>query len=104
MLVCACVPFVCMAGASALARLVFRGKGGLSNDSFISGAAVLPLGCVPLLSSILGAGNIEVIGALMVFALCLTILMLFAGCTRIPMMSERMATIAVPLMLMLSAW
>ena len=46
----------------------------------------------------------EVIGALSIFALCLTILMLFAGCTRITMMSERLATIAVPLMLMLSAW
>jgi hypothetical protein len=104
MLVCAFVPFVCLAGASALARLVFRGKGGLSNDSFIAGAAVLPLGGVMLLATILGAGNIEVIGALTVFALCLTILMLFAGCTRITMISERLATLAVPLMLMLSAW
>jgi hypothetical protein len=104
LLVCACVPFVCLAGAGALARLAFRGKGGLSNDSFIAGASLLPFGCVMLLSTILGAGNLEVIGALAVFALCLTILMLFAGCTRITMMSERLATIAVPLMLMLSAW
>lgn len=104
LLLCAVVPFVCLAGAGALARLVFRGKGGLSNDSFIAGAALLPLGCVMLLSTILGAGNFEVIGALTVFALCLTILMLFAGCTRITMMSERLATIAVPVMLLLSAW
>ena len=104
MLVCAIVPFASLGGACALARLIFRGKGGLSNDSFIAGASVLPLGCAMVLSSILGAGNIEVIGALTVFALCLTILMLFAGCTRITMMSERMATLAVPLMLMLSAW
>ncbi len=46
----------------------------------------------------------EVIGALAVFALCLTILMLFAGCTRISKVSERLATIAVPLMLILSGW
>ncbi len=82
MLVCAVVPFVCLAGTCVLARLVFRGKGSLSNDSFIAGAAMLPLGFVLLLSSILGAGNLEVIGALTVIALCLTILMLFAGCTR----------------------
>lgn len=104
LLVCAVVPFVCLAGACALARVVFRGKGNLSNDSFIAGASVLPFGFVMLLAGILGAGNLEVIGALAVFALCLTILMLFAGCTRITMMSERLATIAVPLMLMLSAW
>jgi len=104
LLVCSVVPFVCLAGAGALARLAFRGKGGLSNDSFIAGAALLPLGCVLLLSGLLGAGNLEVIGALNVFAICLTILMLFAGCTRITMISERLATIAVPVMLMLSAW
>ena len=104
LLICAIVPFVCLAGATALARLVFRGKGGLSNDSFIAGASLLPMGCVMLLSTILGAGNIEVISALTVFALCLTILMLFAGCTRISRISERLATIAVPVMLMLSAW
>jgi zinc-ribbon domain len=104
LLVCAVVPFVSLAGTSALARLVFRGKGGLSNDSFIAGASLLPLGCVLLLSTILGPGNMEVIGALAVFALCLTILMLFAGCTRITTMSERLATIAVPLMILLSAW
>ena len=104
MLICAIVPFVCLTGAAALARLVFRGKGGLNSDSFIAGASVLPLGCVMLLSSILGAGNMEVIGALTVFALCLTILMLFAGCTRITRITERLATIAVPVMLMLSAW
>ena len=104
MLVCAFVPFVSLGGACALARLVFRGKGGLSNDSFIAGASLLPFGCVMLLSTILGAGNMEVISALAVFALCLTILMLFAGCTRISKMSERSATLAVPLVLLLSAW
>jgi hypothetical protein len=30
--------------------------------------------------------------------------MLFAGCTRISAISERLATIAVPLMLLLSGW
>ncbi len=104
MLICAIIPFVTLAGSCSLARVVFRGKGSLSNDSFIAGASVLPFGFVMLLATILGAGNIEVIGALGVFALCLTILMLFAGCTRITMMSERMATLAVPIMLMLSAW
>ncbi len=53
LLVCAFVPFVSLAGASALGRLVFRGKGGLSNDSFIAGASLLPFGLVMLLSSIL---------------------------------------------------
>jgi len=104
LLVWACVPYVSLAGACALARLVFRGTGGLSNDTFVSGASLLPFGFVMLLSTLLGAGNFGVISVLVVFALCLTILMLFAGCTRISKMSERSATIAVPLMVILSYW
>jgi hypothetical protein len=104
LLVSASVPFPSLVGAGALARLVSRGKGGLSNDCFVAGASLLPFGFAILLSSVLGAGNMELIGALTVFALCLTVLMLFAGCTRISGMSERLATIVVPLMLLLSGW
>lgn len=104
LLVCAFIPFPSLAAAAALARVVSHGKGGLSNDTFIAGASLLPFGAAILLSSILGAGNYELIGALSLFALCLTVLMLFAGCTRISAISERLATIAVPLMLLLSGW
>jgi zinc-ribbon domain len=104
LLVSAFIPFPSLVGASALARLVSRGKGALSNDSFIAGAALLPFGFAILLSSLLGMGNYELVGALTLFAFCLTVLMLFAGCTRISAMSERTATIAVPLMLLLSGW
>ena len=46
----------------------------------------------------------EVIAVFTLVAVCLTILMLFAGLTRICKLSERSATIAVPLMLIASAW
>ena len=36
--------------------------------------------------------------------MCLTILMLFAGLTRIAKTSEQSATLAVPLMLLVSSW
>jgi hypothetical protein len=104
LLVSSVVPFVTMALATALARLAFRGNGGLSNDSFIAGASLLPFGCVMLLAAIFGPENMGVISALAIFAFCLTVLMLFAGFTRITGMSERLATIAVPLVLMLSVW
>ena len=103
-LVVSVVPFVSLFGATVVARMSFRGEGGFGHDSFISGASSLPLGCLVLLSSILGAGNIEVIAVLMLFAVCLTILMLFAGLTRICKMSERAVTIAIPLILLASAW
>jgi hypothetical protein len=46
----------------------------------------------------------DIISFLGLFAVCLTILMLFAGLTRMYSMSERLATLAVPIMLVLTAW
>jgi hypothetical protein len=103
-LVVAIVPFVSLFGASVVARKTFRGDGGLGHDSFISGASLLPLGFVAVLAGILGLANIEVIAVFTLFAVCLTILMLFAGLTRICKFSERAATVAVPLVLLASAW
>lgn len=104
LLVVAAVPFVCLVGASVGVEKVFGGEGGLGMDTFIAGAALLPFGFVALLASLLGAGNLEIIGALGLAAVCLTILMLFAGLTRIGRTSERAATLAVPVMLIVTAW
>lgn len=98
------VPFISIASASALARKVFSGAGSLGGDSFIAGVSLLPLGILAFLSGLLGWGNFEFIGFLGIFALCLTLLMLYAGCTRISQLSEPQATIAVPLMILISAW
>lgn len=103
-LVVAIVPFISLLGATVLGRKTFRGEGGFGHDSFIAGSSLLPFGFVALVAGILGLGNIEVIGVFTLFAVCLTILMLFAGLTRICKISERSATIAVPLMLIASAW
>ena len=104
MLLVAAVPFVCLAASGMAVRKLFGGQGGLGMDTFIAGAACLPFGVVMLLGSLLGAGNLDVIYALSMFAICFTILMLFSGLTRIGKTSERAATIAVPLMLLVSAW
>ncbi len=103
-LVLGVVPFISLLGAIVLGRKAFRGEGGFGHDSFIAGASLLPFGVVALLAGILGIGNIEVIAVFTLFAVCLTILMLFAGLTRIWKISERSATVAVPLMLIASAW
>ena len=103
-LVVAVVPFISLFAASVLGRKAFRGEGGVGHDSFIAGASSLPFGLAALLAAVLGLGNMEVIAVFALFAVCLTILMLFAGLTRICKISERSATIAVPLMLIASAW
>jgi len=103
-LVYAVLPFVSLFGASVVGRKVCRGEGLLGHDCFIAGASLLPFGFIALLAGILGLGNIEVVVVFTLFAVCLTILMLFAGLTRICKTSERAATLAVPLMLIASAW
>lgn len=103
-LVVAVVPFISLFGASVFGRKAFRGEGGFGHDSFITGASLLPFGFFAMLAGILGLGNTEVIAVFALFAVCLSILMLFAGLTRICKTSERSATIAVPLMLLASAW
>ena len=103
-LVVAVVPFVSLFGATILGRLGFRGHGSFGHDSFIAGTSLLPFAVVAIVGGVLGAGNIEVVAVVALFAVCLNILMLFAGLSRISKISEQSATLAVPLMLIASAW
>ena len=91
-------------GASALARAIFHGKGRLAGDVYTAGAVLLPTGLLVLLSSLLGVANVEVIAILFLFALTYSILILYAGCSRIGCISEAGAAPAVPIILLLSAW
>jgi hypothetical protein len=104
MLLVAAAPALSLFAASVLVRKAFRGEGGFADDSFISGASCLPLGCVALLAAIFGPGNMQLITPCALFAGCLTILMLFGALTRIGKISERGATLAVPLILIATTW
>lgn len=97
-------PFLCTSAGSLAVRKLFGGQGGLGNDSFVAGAALLPVSLALLVSSLIGIANFEAIGILAVFAGCTGTLMLFAGYTRIARLGERAATIGVPLVILVSAW
>jgi hypothetical protein len=104
MLLVAVAPVLSLFGASVVARKVFHGTGGFADDSFISGAACLPFGCLALVAAILGPGNMQLIAPCALFAGSVTILMLFGALTRMSKISERAATLAVPLILISSTW
>jgi len=105
MLILGIVPFLAIAGASALARKLFRGDGGsIEGDVFIAGSSLLPLAFVILASGFLGIGNAEVIGLLGVFAICYSMNMLFVGSTRLSQIPEQFVTPAVAVMLVLTVW
>jgi hypothetical protein len=65
---------------------------------------LLPSGVLVLAAALLGAANVEVILVLSLFALTYSILMLYAGCSRIGGISEAGAAPAVPIILLVSAW
>jgi hypothetical protein len=98
------VPFASLIGACALARGIFRGKGRFAGDVYTAGAVLLPSGFLVLVASLLGAANFEVILVLLLFALTYSVLMLYAGCSRIAVIPEAGAAPAVPIILLLSAW
>lgn len=98
------VPFASLIGASALARAIFRGRGRFAGDVYTAGAVVIPTGLLVLVTAILGAANIEVILILLLFALTYSVLMLYAGCSRIAQIPEVGAAPAVPVILLASAW
>ena len=98
------IPILSLTLSSLAIRHIARAEGSVGQDCFISGASLLPLGFAALLSSILGLANLEIIVALFVIAQCTTILMLFAGLTKIYRIRDSLATISVPAMLLLSGW
>lgn len=104
LLLCGFVPFVGFFGAGWIARKVFRGKGNLEGDAFIAGAALLPVAFLLLITGVLGLANIEVLAILSVFALCYVVLILHTGCRDISSIAEPGATLAVPVILLASAW
>jgi hypothetical protein len=96
------VPFVSLVAATFGARMVFGGQGGINHDCFVAGASMLPLVLVFLVTFILGPQNYQIIGVCFIFGICLTVLMLFAGLTRISGISEKAATFAVPCVVLIS--
>jgi hypothetical protein len=99
-----CVPLVAFSLASLVTRRVFQGRGSVEADVFIAGAALLPAAAVALLGAMLGTANAEVIAVLVVFSLVYTILILFAGATKLSQVSEAVAIPSVALMLLATAW
>jgi len=98
------VPFGSLIGASVIARAIFRGNGRLADDVYTAGAVLLPFGLLIVVASLLGVANFEVILVLLLFALTYSVLMLYAGCSRIGNIPEAGAAPAVPIILLVSAW
>ena len=100
----AALPFLTAALGSLAGRKLAGTRGGLGGDCFVAGAALLPVSLAMLLDGLLGYENASAMLAVAVFAGCASTLMLFSGYTRIGGISERAATLLIPLVVMLALW
>jgi hypothetical protein len=91
----ALVPVASLVAATVFARMVFGGQGTFNQDIFIAGAATLPFALVGLVTTIITSLNI--FAGCMVFAISIAALMINAGMLRLTKLTERAATLAVPL-------
>jgi hypothetical protein len=98
------VPFVSLTAVTMMARAVCKGDGSLGHACFVVGASLLPISILLFLLRFIGLGNLEVMVVLSVFSVCTTLLMLFIGLTRIMKISERGASIALPVLLIVAVW
>lgn len=98
------VPVAASTVALLAARKLLRGEGSPTGDLFIAATALLPQGVAVLLGGFLGLGNLEVIAILVIFALCLSVLLLHQGCREVSRIGEPGASLAVPAVVLLSAW
>lgn len=98
------VPVVASTGALLAARKLLRGQGSSIGDLFIATTALLPQGVAVLLSGVLGPDNLEIIVILLIFALCLSVLLIHQGCREVSGIREPGASLAVPAVILLSAW
>jgi hypothetical protein len=101
LLIACSVPFTSWVGISAGVRWLTRASGGWAGDLFVAGAALLPISIWGLLSTVVdGLGAVGII-SLSVFAICYSVVMLYSGCTRVNQLSESVAALIVPAMMLL---
>ncbi len=100
----AATPFVCATACSIGVRKGLGSRGGIGGDCFIVGTAMLPLSLWAILGGMFGVQHYNIVSVLTVFAMCIGILILFTGYTRIDNVAIPAATYLVPTVIIVSLW
>jgi hypothetical protein len=99
----AAMPFLSLAGAVAIVRLVTRSRGTIGSDCLIAGATWLPLGLAMPIIALLGR-NFELVWFLSLVLSILPVLLLNSALTRGMQLSDRGAIFAIPMILVVSVY
>jgi hypothetical protein len=92
------------AAAMVIVRLLNRRDGEIDGEVFVAGTISLVGAVDLLLFSILGLGNPEVLAIVFLVSLCVVVLQVFVGLTRISGLDERIGTFMVPVVLVAAVW
>jgi hypothetical protein len=92
------------AAAMVLVRLINRREGEIGGEVFVAGTISLVGAVDLLLFSVLGFGNLEVLAVVALVSICVVVLQLFVGLTRISGLDERIGTFMVPVVLVAAVW
>jgi hypothetical protein len=98
------VPLIAVVAIMAGLQAGLAKRNELPRALFAGAAALLPLALFNVIGGILGAGNAEVIVIVALFALCYTILLLYAGCRDVLGIPSAAAAALVPLIIIASGW
>jgi hypothetical protein len=92
------------AAAMIVVRLINRREGDLGGEIFVAGTISLVWAVDLLLFSVLGVGNVEVCAIIMLVSICVVVLQVFVGLTRISGLDERIGTFMVPVVIVGACW
>ena len=99
------IPFACFWMACLLARSTLRGHGSAGHDAFVAGVAYLP--AIIWFAAALLIGDMRSFTSVALVApipLCLIVLLLNAGLTRVIGVSEKAATWLTPCIIVVTGW
>lgn len=100
----AAVPIVSIVAIFFGLQLLATKRNDFSRALFAGGAVLIPLALFNIIGGILGAANAEVLALVAIFALCYTILLIYAACRDVLAISSSWAAAAVPVILLATAW
>ena len=87
-----------------IVRLINRRDGSMGGEVFVGGTISLVQAVGLFLITILGFGNIEVLLIILLVSICVVVLQVFVGLTRISGLDERIGTFMVPVVLVGACW
>jgi hypothetical protein len=92
------------AAAMFMMRLINRREGDIGGEIFVAGTILLVWAVDLVLFNILGFGNMEVLAIILLVSICIVVLQVFVGLTRISGLDERVGTFMVPMVIVGACW